>query len=114
MYAGQVMEEQRVPRACSPTPQHPYTAALLAALPEHSDGAARLATIPGVVPGRLDRPRGCLFSAALRLCDRALRADAARVCAPWLGGRCAATIRSAIRERDARIAPTARRRGARR
>ena len=43
------------------SPQHPYTAALLAALPERSDGG-RLATIPGVVPGLYDRPRGCLFS----------------------------------------------------
>jgi len=34
---------------------------LLAARPEASDGG-RLATIPGVVPGAYDRPRGCLFS----------------------------------------------------
>ena len=61
MYAGQVMEERAAGATCSPRPQHPYTAALLAALPEHShDG--RLATIPGVVPGLYDRPRGCLFS----------------------------------------------------
>ena len=43
-------------------PQHPYTAALLAALPERSVGDHRLATIPGVVPGLFDRPQGCLFS----------------------------------------------------
>jgi dipeptide transport system ATP-binding protein len=60
MYAGQVMEE-RAAEDLFASPQHPYTAALLAALPEHShDG--RLATIPGVVPGLYDRPRGCLFS----------------------------------------------------
>jgi dipeptide transport system ATP-binding protein len=60
MYAGQVMEE-RAADDLFRSPQHPYTAALLAALPEHShDG--RLATIPGVVPGLYDRPRGCLFS----------------------------------------------------
>ena len=61
MYAGQVMEE-RVADALFTTPQHPYTAALLAAMPERSVGHARLQTIPGVVPGLYDRPAGCLFS----------------------------------------------------
>src|SRR6266851_2351028 len=60
MYAGQVMEE-RSTESLFASPQHPYTAALLAARPQASDGG-RLATIPGVVPGQYDRPRGCLFS----------------------------------------------------
>jgi dipeptide transport system ATP-binding protein len=59
IYAGQIMEE-RATAALFEAPQHPYTAALLAARPEASDGG-RLATIPGVVPGAYDRPRGCLF-----------------------------------------------------
>jgi dipeptide transport system ATP-binding protein len=42
-------------------PHHPYTAALLAALPEHAQGR-RLAAIPGMVPGQFDRPPGCLFA----------------------------------------------------
>ena len=61
MYAGQVVEEQRA-EALFAAPQHPYTAALLAAMPERSAEDARLATIPGVVPGLYDRPQGCLFS----------------------------------------------------
>ena len=61
MYAGQIMEEQHA-QALFNTPQHPYTEALLAALPERSDGSARLATIPGMVPGLYDRPTGCLFA----------------------------------------------------
>ncbi|MFL6692937.1 MAG: oligopeptide/dipeptide ABC transporter ATP-binding protein, partial [Ramlibacter sp.] len=61
MYAGQVMEQQPVD-ALFARPQHPYTEALLAALPEHGDIGQRLATIPGVVPGVYDRPAGCLFS----------------------------------------------------
>ena len=61
MYAGQVVEEQDS-AALFRAPQHPYTAALLAALPERSAEGAKLATIPGVVPGVWDRPRGCLFS----------------------------------------------------
>src|SRR6185369_14048398 len=43
-------------------PHHPYTAALLAALPERSVDHARLEAIPGVVPGPFDRPPGCVFS----------------------------------------------------
>src|SRR5215213_5052370 len=61
MYAGQIMEQQTA-AALFAHPQHPYTAALLAALPERSAGDHRLATIPGVVPGLFDRPQGCLFS----------------------------------------------------
>jgi dipeptide transport system ATP-binding protein len=61
MYAGQIMEEQGA-HALFNTPQHPYTEALLAALPERSDGSTRLATIPGMVPGLHDRPAGCLFA----------------------------------------------------
>ena len=61
MYAGQIMEE-RLAQALFATPQHPYTEALMAAMPERSDGRSRLATIPGMVPGLYDRPRGCLFA----------------------------------------------------
>jgi dipeptide transport system ATP-binding protein len=61
MYAGQVME-QRLAKDLFATPQHPYTEALMASMPERSKGGARLATIPGVVPGLYDRPSGCLFS----------------------------------------------------
>jgi dipeptide transport system ATP-binding protein len=61
MYAGQIMEE-RSAQDIFELPQHPYTEALLAAMPERSDGATRLATIPGMVPGLYDRPQGCLFS----------------------------------------------------
>jgi len=43
-------------------PQHPYTEALLAALPDRAPEDGRLATIPGVVPGAHDRPAGCLFA----------------------------------------------------
>jgi dipeptide transport system ATP-binding protein len=59
-YAGQKVEEQPVAKLFA-NPRHPYTAALLAALPERAH-ARRLPSIPGVVPGQFDRPVGCLFS----------------------------------------------------
>ena len=61
MYAGQIMEEQSA-AALFAAPQHPYTEALLSALPDRSEDGARLATIPGMVPGLYDRPGGCLFA----------------------------------------------------
>jgi len=61
MYAGQQVEQQEVD-ALFATPQHPYTHALLNALPERSLHLDRLPTIEGVVPGAGDRPDGCLFS----------------------------------------------------
>ena len=61
MYAGQVVETGLVPDIFN-APKHPYTQALLAALPEHNIGRDRLQTIPGVVPGQYDRPSGCLLS----------------------------------------------------
>jgi dipeptide transport system ATP-binding protein len=61
MYAGQVVEQRPVAELFA-APQHPYTEALLAALPERGAANGRLATIAGVVPGLYDRPAGCLFA----------------------------------------------------
>lgn len=61
MYAGQVVETGGTD-ALFDAPHHPYTQALLAALPEHSRGAHRLSALPGIVPGRDDRPTGCLLA----------------------------------------------------
>jgi len=60
MYAGQPMEEAAAAQLFS-QPRHPYTSALLAALPERAPEGQRLPTIPGVVPGIDDRPAGCVF-----------------------------------------------------
>ncbi|KFC71604.1 Dipeptide transport ATP-binding protein dppD (ABC transporter) [Bosea sp. LC85] len=85
MYAGQVMEERNVASLFA-APQHPYSAALLAALPERSEGEHRLATIPGMVPGPHDRPQGCLFSPRCAYAtdhSRLVRPDLR----PWQGGQ---------------------------
>ncbi len=61
MYAGQLVETAPLPDLFE-RPRHPYTQALLAALPEHNQGARRLAALPGIVPGAHDRPAGCLLA----------------------------------------------------
>ncbi|MCB1434133.1 MAG: ABC transporter ATP-binding protein, partial [Alphaproteobacteria bacterium] len=64
-YAGQKVEEQPVTGLFN-DPHHPYTAALLSALPERAKGR-KLPSIPGVVPGQFDRPNGCLFAPRCQL-----------------------------------------------
>ncbi len=75
LYAGQAVEEQAA-AALFAAPRHPYTAALLDALPERSPDARRLPTIPGVVPGPRDRPEACLFHPRCRGADRQCRSAA--------------------------------------
>jgi dipeptide transport system ATP-binding protein len=60
MYAGQSVELQSSD-ALFDRPKHPYTSALLKALPEESANEARLPAIPGTVRGLHDRPAGCVF-----------------------------------------------------
>jgi oligopeptide/dipeptide ABC transporter ATP-binding protein len=60
MYAGQIVEEgptQEVLRR----PRHPYTQALLAAVPRLGTPGQRLAAIPGTVPSPGEWPSGCRF-----------------------------------------------------
>ena len=58
-YAGEQVETGAVDDIFS-RPRHPYTAALLDALPERRQGR-RLNAIPGVVPGPYDQLNGCQF-----------------------------------------------------
>ncbi|MBL4874524.1 MAG: ABC transporter ATP-binding protein [Rhodobacteraceae bacterium] len=73
MYAGQKIEEQEVKSLFAP-PHHPYTSALLSALPERAV-SKHLPTIPGVVPGQFDRPAGCLFSPRCSFADDRCKAE---------------------------------------
>jgi len=66
-YAGQKIEEQTVADLFT-TPRHPYTRALLDALPERASGRF-LPTISGVVPGQFDRPQGCCFAPRCQFAD---------------------------------------------
>ncbi|MDR3471470.1 MAG: ABC transporter ATP-binding protein [Devosia sp.] len=70
-YAGLQVERQPV-RSLFRAPHHPYTVALLAALPDRAKGT-RLPSIPGVVPGQNDRPTGCQFSPRCAFADERCR-----------------------------------------
>ena len=62
MYAGQIVETGPVRRIYK-TPSHPYTQALLAAIPRLGDKRTRLQAIPGQPPSLIDPPSGCRFAA---------------------------------------------------
>jgi oligopeptide/dipeptide ABC transporter ATP-binding protein len=60
MYAGKIVEHGSV-RDIFKRPAHPYTQALLGALPDPSAPAHRLEAIPGRVPSPALLPPGCAF-----------------------------------------------------
>ncbi len=60
MYAGQIVETAPSQELFA-NPRHPYTRALLAALPSQATRGQRLQAIPGSVPSPLNWPRGCRF-----------------------------------------------------
>jgi oligopeptide/dipeptide ABC transporter ATP-binding protein len=61
MYAGEVVEQESVLDLFT-RPRHPYTAALLASMPQLADRGASLRVIPGQVPRPEDFPIGCRFA----------------------------------------------------
>ena len=102
MYAGQVMEE-RAAADLFGAPQHPYTAALLAARAgaprrraacHHSRHGAEPLRSAARLPVR----------PALRLCDAALRADVRPELRSWMGGKVRCHYPLGDPTRDARIA----------
>jgi oligopeptide/dipeptide ABC transporter ATP-binding protein len=64
MYAGQIVEQAPAAELFG-RPEHPYTEALLSALPDLDDPDAResrLAAIPGRPPDLVEPPSGCRFA----------------------------------------------------
>ena len=97
-YAGRQVEMSGTDALFS-DPHHPYTAALLAALPERATGR-RLPAIPGRVPGEFDRPEGCLFAPRCRFAFDLCRRLPPRPAAADLGhALCHAPLRHGVSER---------------
>ena len=61
MYAGHIVESGRTPEVLG-RPGHPYTRALLAALPRPGLARGQLSNLPGRVPNLLSAPPGCRFA----------------------------------------------------
>ena len=90
MYAGRVVEDGPV-QDIYKRPAHPYTQALLAAIPRLGSGNRRLVTIPGQPPSLLALPTGCRFaprcSRRMPVCDEyppTLPAGSGHTAACWL------------------------------
>jgi len=60
MYAGNIVEEADLITLFE-DPRHPYTQALLKAIPKADVPRGRLVTIPGMVPSLVNPPPGCRF-----------------------------------------------------
>ncbi len=67
MYAGRIVETGKV-RDLIDSPVHPYTRALLNAVPVLGGDNGRLSTIPGNVPLPAEYPAGCRFCTRCGLC----------------------------------------------
>ena len=67
MYAGRIVEEGVTDRVLD-NPAHPYTARLIACVPELGEGKRKLEAIPGLPPPVNDLPPGCAFAPR---CDKA-------------------------------------------
>jgi oligopeptide/dipeptide ABC transporter ATP-binding protein len=70
MYAGKVVETGGAD-AVFERPRHPYSRALLAAIPRLEGPIGQLPAIPGVVPAPFDFPRGCRFAPRCAHAERA-------------------------------------------
>jgi peptide/nickel transport system ATP-binding protein len=78
MYAGQVVEQGEVADVFA-NPQHPYTEALLAAVPSRTQRGRTLATIPGQVPSQFSELTGCRFASRCRYQKEICHTEAPRV-----------------------------------
>jgi len=60
MYAGKIVESAPV-SSIFKKPRHPYTQALIQALPQISGGRRSLRSLPGTPPNLIEPPSGCRF-----------------------------------------------------
>ncbi|MBV6304590.1 ABC transporter ATP-binding protein [Candidimonas humi] len=74
MYAGRKVEEAPVAELFD-NPAHPYTRALLAAMPAMGSQSRRLEEIPGIVPALSNLGPGCSFAPRCRYATQRCRAE---------------------------------------
>ncbi len=91
MYAGQVVESADVDGLFE-EPAHPYTRALLRAMPQVGARQGELAVIPGTAPGAGELPGGCRFHPRCEAAIDACRAGPVALAEVW-GGRASRCIR---------------------
>ncbi|HET6197787.1 MAG TPA: oligopeptide/dipeptide ABC transporter ATP-binding protein, partial [Acetobacteraceae bacterium] len=60
MYLGRIVEQGDPDRLFS-APAHPYTQALVSAIPTHTRHRRKRLVLPGEPPNPVDRPAGCAF-----------------------------------------------------
>lgn len=87
MYAGQIVETA----SCEDLfdhPLHPYTKALLAAMPSAATRGHRLPVIPGSVPSPLDWPKGCRFSNRCQFTEKCVVKEQSQEMREVLPGHC--------------------------
>jgi len=82
MYAGHTVEAAPVKKLLA-SPLHPYTAALLAAVPRLNGRERKLTTIPGTVPPPTEFPAGCRFYGRCQACTAAVEERCRTAVPPW-------------------------------
>ena len=78
MYAGKIVESAGV-RELFNNPQHPYTVALINALPKMDEDVELLTTIDGQPPNLMNPPPGCRFAPRCSKCEELCRREAPQI-----------------------------------
>jgi peptide/nickel transport system ATP-binding protein len=75
MYLGRIVEQGEPDRLFS-APAHPYTQALVSAIPSHGRHKRKRVVLPGEPPNPVDRPAGCAFHPRCRYAVERCRVEA--------------------------------------
>ena len=79
MYAGHTVESAETEELMK-NPKHPYTQALLSAVPKLGHSDEKLTTIPGSVPSPANYPNGCRFFGRCALAEKMMKSEPDLLC----------------------------------